>query len=68
MSSKSRQIFFKTNVAGMSKEKCDEFLNSEKRKISWPVYLLFTEKEAAVSGQLAVSVLYVEIKIKIKIM
>ena len=30
------------------------------KKISCPVYLLFTEKEAAVSAQLAVSVLYVE--------
>jgi hypothetical protein len=32
-------------------------LFDEKRKISCPDYLLFTEKEAAVSAQLAVSVL-----------
>ena len=42
-------------------------LFDEKQKISCPDYLLFTEKEAAVSAQLAVSVLYVEKKIKIKI-
>ena len=33
---------------------------TKNKKISCPIYLLFTEKEAAVSAQLAVSVLYVE--------
>ena len=32
---------------------------TKNKKISCPVYLLFTEKEAAVSAQLAVSVLYI---------
>ena len=39
-------------------------LFDQKQKISSSVYLLFTEKETAVSAQLAVSVLYVKIEIK----
>jgi hypothetical protein len=42
-------------------------LFDQKQKISCPVYLLFTEKEAAVSAQLAVSVCTLKKKIKIKI-
>jgi hypothetical protein len=44
------------------------FVIWQKTKNQLSCYLLFTKKEAAVSAQLAVSVLYVEKKIIIKIM